>query len=220
MYELLFAIFRLFVAFLTRRPSLNHDDAIYTTNRIWIHRPMAKCVMIGRRINCTLCFLALSTAVGCGDRSYLVDPEESSKAAIEQHDKKDKKLSREEIAEEIDYMYNRNSGLTAITCTVALDGSPLSGATVKFIPEKFLGDEIKTAQGITNSAGVASMSIPAEELPKELRRTSALRVGIYRVEITHSMKKLPAKYNTESELGFDFHAGDHVQPPVFNLVSK
>jgi hypothetical protein len=208
---------------------------------------MVKCVTIGGRINCILCFAALSTAVGCGDRrTYLVDPEVSSKAAIEQHDKngdglldetelkecpgllnalrpfddsKDKKLSREEIAEEIDYMYQRNPGLTAITCTVALDGSPLPGATVKFIPEKFLGEEIKTAEGITNSAGIASLSIPAEDLPKELRRTAALRVGIYRVEIRHASKKLPAKYNTESELGFDFHAGDHVQPPVFNLKS-
>ena len=117
-------------------------------------------------------------------------------------------------------MYQRNSGLTAITCSVTLDGSPLSGATVKFIPEKFLGDKIKTAEGITNGAGIASMSIPTEELPKELRRTAALRVGIYRVEITHPTKKIPPKYNTESELGFDFHAGDHVQPPVFNLVSR
>ena len=69
-------------------------------------------------------------------------------------------------------MYQRESGLTAITCSVTFDGSPLSGATVKFIPEKFLGDEIKTAEGITNCAGNASMSIPAEELPKELRRHS------------------------------------------------
>jgi hypothetical protein len=209
---------------------------------------MAECVTNGRRLNCILCFAALSTAIGCGDRrTYLVDPAVSSKAAIEQYDKngdalldetelkacpallnalrafddsKDKKLSREEIAEEIDYMYQRNSGLTAITCSVALDGSPLSGATVKFVPEKFLGDKIKTAEGITNGAGIASMSIPAEELPKELRRTAALRVGIYRVEITHPTRKIPPKYNTESELGFDFHAGDHVQPPVFKLASR
>ena len=208
---------------------------------------MAKCVTIGKKIISILSAAMLMAAVGCGDRrTYLVDPEVSSKAAIEQYDKngdglldetelkecpgllnalrafddsKDKKLSREEIAEEIDYIYQRNPGLTAITCSVALDGNPLSGATVKFIPEKFLGDEIKTAEGITNNAGVASMSIPAEELPKELRRTSALRVGIYRVEITHPSRKIPAKYNTESELGFDFHAGDHVQPPVFNLKS-
>jgi hypothetical protein len=209
---------------------------------------MAKSKTIGQNFTFALFVAAMAAAVGCGDRrSYLVDPEAASKAAIDLCDKdgdglldetelkgcpgllnalrpfddtKDKKLSREEIAEEIDYMYQRNSGLTAISCSVSLDGRPLSGATVKFVPEKFLGDEIKTAEGVTNGSGVAAMSIPTEELPKELRRTAALRVGIYRVEITHPSKKIPAKYNTESQLGFDFHAGDHVQPPVFNLVSK
>ena len=47
-----------------------------------------------------------------------------------------------------------------------------------------------------------------------------MRVGIYRVEITHPTKKIPAKYNTETELGFEFHQTNHVQPPTFNLVSK
>jgi hypothetical protein len=204
--------------------------------------------MLGKSIIGLLILATLSTAVGCGDRMvYVVDPEESSQAAIEQYDKngdalldetelkecpallsalrafddsKDMKLSQEEIADEIDFMYQRNPSLTALNCSVTMDGGPLAGATVKFIPEKFLGDNIKTAEGITNGAGVAAMSIPAEELPKELRRTAAMRAGIYRVEITHPTKKLPAKYNTESELGFDFHAGDHIQSPVFNLVSR
>ena len=49
---------------------------------------MAERVTIGRRLSCILCFAALSTAVGCGDRrTYLVDPAVSSKAAIEQYDK-------------------------------------------------------------------------------------------------------------------------------------
>ena len=38
--------------------------------------------------------------------------------------------------------------------------------------------------------------------------------GYQSSQITHPIKKIPAKYNTESELGFDFQAGDHVQPPV------
>jgi hypothetical protein len=203
---------------------------------------------IGTRFSLILCAVALSAAAGCGRvKSIVVDPEESSTAAIEQYDKNgdslldeteleacpallgalraydetnDKKLSQEEIAEQIDYMYQRGAGLTAITSTVLLDGSPLSGAIVKFIPEKFLGDEIKTAQGVTNSAGDASIAIPPDELPKELRRASLLRVGIYRVEITHPTKEIPAKYNTESELGFEFHETNHVQPPTFSLSSK
>ena len=64
------------------------------------------------------------------------------------------------------------------------------------------------------------MGIAPEELPKELRRHSLMRVGIYRVEITHPTKKIPPKYNTETELGFEFHQTNHVQPPTFNLVSK
>ena len=209
---------------------------------------MAKRVRIGGQITYIICLAILSTAVGCGDRSmYIVDPVKASKAAIEQYDKngdslldatelkscpgllnalkpfddsKDKKLSQEEIAEEISWMYQRNPGLTTLNCSVTLDGNILPGATVKFIPESYLGEKIKTAEGTTNGAGVAALSIPADELPKELRRTSAMRVGIYRVEITHPSKKLPAKYNTESELGFDFHAGDHVLSPTFNLVSN
>lgn len=180
-------------------------------------------------------------------KSYIVDPEVSSAAAIEQYDKngdslldeselkacpalagalraydesKDKKLSREEIAAQIKDMYERGSGLVSLDCTVTLDGAPLSGATVRFIPEKFLGDEIKAAEGVTNSGGYASMAIAPEELPKELRRHSFLRVGIYRVEITHPGKRIPAKYNTDTELGFEFHETNHVQPPVFHLVSK
>jgi hypothetical protein len=194
------------------------------------------------------CLLTLLLAIGCGKvKSVIIDPVATSAAAIKQYDKngdsvldetelkgcpgllgamraydesKDKKLSAEEIAAQIDEMYQRGVGLTTIDCTVSLDGSPLSGATVKFIPEEFLGPEISPAEGVTNNSGYASIGIDAELLPKELRRQSLLRVGIYRVEITHPSKKIPAKYNTESELGFEFHQTNHVKPPVFNLVSK
>lgn len=202
---------------------------------------------ISGRFSFILSAAAISVIAGCGGVKYVVDPEESSAAAIEQYDKngdglldeaelaacpallgalraydgsKDKKLSQQEIAEQIDYMYQRGAGLTAITSTVIFDGTPLSGATVKFIPEKFLGEEIKTAEGITNSSGDAAMGIAPDNLPKELRRHNLLRVGIYRVEITHPSKKIPPRYNTDTELGFEFHETNHVQPPIFNLVSK
>ncbi|MEX2306098.1 MAG: hypothetical protein WD738_00800 [Pirellulales bacterium] len=191
---------------------------------------------------------ALSAAAGCSRvESYMVDPVVASTAAIEQYDKSgdglldetelkacpalllelraydesnDKKLSAEEIGAQIKEMYGRGAGLTSLDCTVTMDGSPLSGATVRFIPEDFLGEEIKAAEGITNSDGNASMSIAPEELPKELRRHSFMRTGIYRVEITHPTKKIPAKYNTDTTLGFEFHRTNHIQPPTFNLASK
>jgi hypothetical protein len=203
---------------------------------------------IAGNIASILCLMAVLATMGCGGvDSYLVDPDEASAAALEQYDKNgdgqldeaelkacpallgalgaydetnDKKLSKEEIAAQIDYMYQRGSGLVSIDCLVTLDGAPLSGATVKFIPEKFLGDEIKPAEGITNSGGNASMSIAADELPKELRRHSFMRTGIYRVEITHPTRKIPAKYKTNTELGFEFHETNHIQPPEFHLKSK
>ena len=194
------------------------------------------------------CFIALAASVGCrGNMAYQVDPVAASKAAVEKYDKngdwvldptelkacpallrslgaydesKDKKLSADEIGAQIGEMFGQNAGMTPLSCTVLLDGSPLSGATVRFIPESFLGPQIKEAKGVTNSAGAADLGIAAEELPKELRRHSLMRVGIYRVEVTHETKKIPARYNTETELGFEFHQTNHVQPPIFNLVSK
>lgn len=132
----------------------------------------------------------------------------------------DKKLSAEEIGEQIQAMFGKTPGLVPLSCGVSLDGAPLSGATVKFIPEPFLGEDIPTAQGITDGAGAATLGIPPDDLPKELQRHHFMRVGIYRVEITHPTKKIPAKYNTESELGYEFHKLDHVTNPVYNLTSK
>jgi hypothetical protein len=133
---------------------------------------------------------------------------------------KDQKLSADEIGAVIKDMYGQGAGMTALGCTINLDGSPLAGATVRFIPEAFLGPEIKEAKGVTNSAGAAALGISPDELPKELRRHSLMRVGIYRVEVTHPTKKIPAKYNTETELGFEFHQLNHVSSPTFNLVSN
>jgi hypothetical protein len=194
------------------------------------------------------CVIALVASVGCSRvKEYRVDPVAASKAAMEQYDKngdgvldetelkacpalrrelraydesKDKKLSADEIAAQIKDMYGQGPGMIALGCSVSLDGTALSGATVRFIPEPFLGPEIKEAKGVTNVNGTASMGIAPEELPKELRRHSLMRVGIYRVEITHPTKKIPPKYNTETELGFEFHQTNHVQSPVYNLVSQ
>jgi hypothetical protein len=215
------------------------------TNEIWMDRPMAISGRICMRIVSVLCLVAVA---GCGGvKEFRVDPEAASKAAMEQYDKngdglldmtelracpamlrelraydesKDKKLSADEIGAQIRDMYGQGPGMTSINCTVSLDGTALSGATVRFIPETFLGPEIKEANGVTNSTGTAALGISPDELPKELRRHHLMRVGIYRVEITHPSKKIPAKYNTDTELGFEFHQTNHVQSPTYNLVSK
>jgi hypothetical protein len=215
------------------------------TNEIWMYRPMAKSRRIGVSI---VCVFSIAAFGGCGGvKEFRVDPVAASKVALEQYDKngdglldmtelracpallrelraydesKDKKLSADEIGAQIRDMYGQGPGMTSLNCTVSLDGTALSGATVRFIPETFLGPEIKEANGVTNSTGTAALGISPDELPKELRRHHLMRVGIYRVEVTHPTKKIPPKYNTETELGFEFHQTNHVQSPTFNLVSK
>jgi hypothetical protein len=194
------------------------------------------------------CVIALVASAGCGGvKEYRVDPVAASKAAMEQYDKngdglldmtelkacpallrelraydesKDKKLSADEIGAQIQDMYGQGPGMISLNCTVSLDGTALSGATVRFIPEAFLGPQIKEANGVTDPTGTAALGISPDELPKELRRHHLMRVGIYRVEITHPTKKIPPKYNTATELGFEFHQTNHVQSPTFNLVSN
>jgi hypothetical protein len=200
------------------------------------------------RIHLVGCSIALIATIGCGGIDLnVVDPDAAGAAAIEQYDKdgdglldktelkacpalltkldlydesNDEKLTGEEIRNKLQEMYDKGSGMTQLSCIVTMDGMPLSGATVKFVPEPFLGGRIPPAEGVTNSSGDASIGIAPEELPKQLRRHSLMRAGIYRVEITHPTKKIPARYNTETELGFEFHNQGHLEGPKFQLSTK
>ena len=87
-------------------------------------------------------------------------------------------------------------GRMSLSCTVLHNGKPLSDAEVKFVPEKFLGENIKTASGKTDQNGMAMMSVPTtgrEDPP-------GVAPGLYRVEITKG-SEIPAKYNSETTLG-------------------
>jgi hypothetical protein len=108
------------------------------------------------------------------------------KQARQRYDKdRDGRISQEEIAQQIENIYSGAVGLLAVQCTVLRKGKPLSGATVRFIPEPFLGNELQTATATTDADGVAIPSIPVEYLPDRLRSASLMQVGLYRVEIQH-----------------------------------
>ena len=88
---------------------------------------------------------------------------------------------------------------TPIHCTVYHNKKFLAGADVKLVPEKFLGDKMKTAKGRTNSNGVAVLAL-ADAKPGD---PPGVGPGFYRVEITKSGEEIPAKYNTNTTLGLD-----------------
>lgn len=107
--------------------------------------------------------------------------------------------------------------------TVTFEGSPLSGASVTFMP-----DNGRPASGTTDSAGNYELTY--------IRDTKGCKVGHSKVVITSvveganemenegddatpaeaAKEKLPAKYNTDTELEADVKAGEN----TFNFDLK
>ena len=119
-------------------------------------------------------------------------------------------VSRDEIADRIKDLRKHGVGLTRLNCDVTVNGRGLKDATVEFEPEPYLGGEIQAARGITDADGVAQMAIPAEKLPVDQHDLKAVHYGTYKVRITHPKLKLPAKYNTDTTLGYESRPGDPV----------
>ena len=88
-------------------------------------------------------------------------------------------------------------------CRVLLNEEPVANATIKLIPEKFLGPTFKEAVGLTTQDGDAVVS--TEEV--KARGFSGVYCGLYRVQITcpdaSGTEKLPPQYNTETTLGLE-----------------
>src|SRR5207253_10852291 len=108
----------------------------------------------------------------------------------------DGRLDASEIADRLTSFQQSGVQVLAVTCRVVLNGAPVTGATVRLIPEKFLGDGIKPASGVTDSSGAVSLN--AEGLP-------GVYCGFYRIEVSKKdpggTETVPARYNTQTVLG-------------------
>jgi hypothetical protein len=112
----------------------------------------------------------------------------------------EKGITADQISLRVQKWIDSRIGRTSLHCMVTHNGQPLAGATVKFVPEKFLSDALtETASGVTNQNGMAMLSVPVQPGPDAL--PPGLAPGIYRVEITKDGENIPAKYNTETVLG-------------------
>jgi hypothetical protein len=112
-------------------------------------------------------------------------------------------VTREEIAQRLQDWVDNKLGLMGRSYIVVLDGQPLDGATVTFVPEPYLGENVKPATGITGPTGLVRMSHAEEDLPKSAngRAIPGVKGGTFKVQITHPSRSIPAKYNTQTELG-------------------
>jgi len=110
----------------------------------------------------------------------------------------DAMLSPGEIEKRLQAMLNLKIGRMPCICIVYVGGRPLVGARVELVPESFLDGAVQSGGGVTNGRGVAKPD--TVNAPPGL---PGVEFGLYRVRITHDDVKIPAKYNTETELGFE-----------------
>src|SRR5690606_16850848 len=86
------------------------------------------------------------------------------------------------------------------------NGRPLSDATVTLVPEAFLGDSVKPAQGVTDSTGTAHLRISDD--PDE----AGVHLGYFRVEVSKKgpdgKELIPERFNAHTEVGAEVTPDD------------
>jgi hypothetical protein len=133
----------------------------------------------------------------------------------------DGKVTKNEIQARVQAWIDSKVGIMSFHCVVTLDGQPLEGAQVQFIPEKFMGQTIDEASGRTTADGVAVIAIDQAKLEDHLKGINGVRCGFYKVLITHPSMEIPAKYNTATTLGREVASDSAaVGNVVFKLESK
>ena len=111
-------------------------------------------------------------------------------------------ISADELKAKLQEIHELQSAIVEVQCSVTKGGRPLEGATVTFVPESFMGDAFKPLAGVSKADGTVFPSVADEELPAELRgRVHGAHCGIFRVTVTHPTVAIPAKYNTQTEVG-------------------
>ena len=116
------------------------------------------------------------------------------KAAIAQIDPSGKgEITADMIDARIKSWIDSKFARMTVNCTVTRYGKPLSGATVTFVPEKFLGPDVEPGTGKTDQHGFAMLSVATTG-----REAPGMGPGFYRVVITKEGMKIPEKYSTEA----------------------
>ncbi len=112
----------------------------------------------------------------------------------------DGQLTAGEIADRVAFYRRMGVGLMQVVCVITCDGQPLSGATVRLIPEKFLGSEIKPAEGTSDARGYVQLRTAGYN-------RSGVHCGFMRITVSkldaQGIETLPARYNAQTELGYE-----------------
>lgn len=133
----------------------------------------------------------------------------------------DQQLSSDELTAGFRQVFMPGKSLAEITCTVLLDGRPLSDAVVRLRPLESLGTAIAEAEATTDASGVAHPTMAKDKLPAEYNTLALVYPGFYYVEVTHPQQSIPPRYNTATELGWQVDPSDRAGTSArFDLKSK
>jgi hypothetical protein len=132
----------------------------------------------------------------------------------------DGRVDADELKSRFQVWLDSPTRLLRLLCVVKLDGQPLSGATITFTPEEFLADALLPGEGGTGETGIAGVSIKTEDNPSGPPQPTGMRLGLYRVSVTHPSIKIPAKYNSETTLGAEISPTSSGSPMIFSLSSR
>ncbi|RIK81814.1 MAG: hypothetical protein DCC67_07880 [Planctomycetota bacterium] len=166
---------------------------------------------------------AVSLADKNGDAGISKDEAQVAPSLNAEFDKydadKDGKLVADEIKARIDSWTAQGAKVVPISFYVKMDGRPLAGAKVVLEPEPFMGDVLASAESMVSASGACGPTVPKELLSKEI--TVGMFCGLYRMNITHPEKSIPAKYNEQTELGLEVAPDyDFFNRKTFELSSK
>jgi hypothetical protein len=139
------------------------------------------------------------------NKDGLLDAKELEKCpallgALDELDKnKDKKLSPDEITAALQEMRDSKIGILSVDCQLLLDGRPLRGATVRLVPEAFLGSSFKPAEGLSQDDGNVMFRTAGYDV-------DGVPCGFYRIEVSKKdpsgRELLPSRYNSATTLGW------------------
>ncbi len=127
----------------------------------------------------------------------------------------DGRITADEIDARINAWKESKVGQMAAIVEVKLDGKPLPNAEVVFDPEPFVGSNLPSGTGTTETDGMAGIA--------QKSGTPGMPCGFYKIRVTSPDRKIPAKYNSETTLGCEVANYSHWQNAgavKLNLTSK
>ena len=123
----------------------------------------------------------------------------------------------EEIQSRFSKWTDGDTGMMNMRVELRFRGQPLPDANVTMTPFEFLGENMHTSEGVTDTYGYAFMAVPQERLPKSQENNYGMQVGLFKVSITHPDRKIPEKYNVATELSVDLSPDEANTGVRFNL---